>query len=171
MIIEKYTKALINSLNKVEQKEIFEALQKLAILSKNPKFVLILKSPLLSQNEKLNFIKEITNCNNEKFINFVKILDENKRIDLIKDIFKNYNAKLAFLNNTFEGVVEGNIDDDMLKALEDKLSAKFNATIKLNLEKKDISGIKVFVDVLNIEVAVDEEKLKANLIADILKVI
>ena len=171
MVIEKYTKALISSLNKEEQKEIFKALQKLAILSKNSKFILILKSPLLSQEEKINFIREITNCNNEKFINFVKILDENKRIDFIKDIFKNYNSKLAFLNNTFEGVVEGKISDDILKALEEKLSSKFNAVIKLNLEKKDINGIKVFVDVLNVEVAINENKIKSDLIADILKAI
>ena len=171
MIIEKYTKALISSLNKEEQKEIFEALKKLALLSKNIKFMLILKSPLLTQEEKINFIKEITECDNEKFINFVKILDENKRIDLIKDIFKNYYAKLAFLNNTFEGVVEGEISEDTLKALEEKLSSKFDAVIKLNLEKKDINGIKVFVDVLNVEVAIDENKIKSDLIADILKAI
>jgi F-type H+-transporting ATPase subunit delta len=171
MIIEKYTKALISSLNKNEQKEIFEALKKLALLSKNQKFILILKSPLLSQEEKLNFVKEITECNNAKFINFIKILDENKRIDLIKDIFKNYYAKLAFLNNAFDGVVEGNISDETLKVLEEKLSSKFNAAIKLYLEKKDINGIKVFVDVLNVEAQIDENRIKQDIITDILKAI
>jgi F-type H+-transporting ATPase subunit delta len=171
MIIEKYTKALISSLNKNEQKEIFEALKKLALLCKNQKFILILKSPLLSQEEKLNFVKEITECNNAKFINFIKILDENKRIDLIKDIFKNYYAKLAFLNNAFDGVVEGNISDETLKVLEEKLSSKFNAAIKLYLEKKDINGIKVFVDVLNVEAQIDENRIKQDIITDILKAI
>ncbi|GAX87812.1 F-type H+-transporting ATPase subunit delta [Lebetimonas natsushimae] len=171
MVIEKYTKALISSLNKDEQKEIFEALKKLALLSKNQKFILILKSPLLSQEEKINFVKELTNCSNQKFVNFIHILLENKRIDLLKDIFKNYYAKLAFLNNTFEGVVEGEISEDTLKALEEKLSSKFNAIIKLNLEKKDINGIKVFVDVLNVEVAIDENRIKQDIITDILKAI
>jgi F-type H+-transporting ATPase subunit delta len=171
MIVEKYTKALMASLNKEEQKEIFEALKKLAILSKNSKFMLILKSPLLKTEEKLKFIQNITECSNKKFINFVKILNENKRIDLIKDIFKNYHAKLSISNNTFDGTAEGHISEETLKALEDKLSSKFNAVIKLSLKEKDINGIKVFVDVLNVEVSIDENRIKQDIITDILKAI
>ncbi|WP_024789334.1 F0F1 ATP synthase subunit delta [Lebetimonas sp. JH292] len=171
MIVEKYTKALMASLNKEEQKEIFEALKKLAFLSKNSKFMLILKSPLLSTEEKLKFIQTVTECENKKFINFVKILNENKRIDLIKDIFKNYHAKLSISNNTFDGTAEGHISGETLKALEDKLASKFNAAIKLSLKEKDINGIKVFVDVLNVEVSIDENRIKQDIITDILKAI
>jgi F-type H+-transporting ATPase subunit delta len=43
--------------------------------------------------------------------------------------------------------------------------------IKLNLEKKDINGIKVFVDVLNVEAQVDENRIKQDIISNILKAI
>ena len=61
--------------------------------------------------------------------------------------------------------------EETLKVIESKLSEKFNATIKLQPNKKDINGIKVFVDILNVEVALSEDKIKSDLINNILKAI
>ncbi len=171
MIVEKYSKALIQSLNEDELVKVYEAVAKIALISKDPKFILLVKSPLLNIDEKIKILAEIADCKNPKFINFMKIILENKRIDSLKDIHKRLYAKVSEIKNTYAGFVEGKISNETLQALEDKLAKKFDATIKLYLKEKDINGIKVFVDVLNVEFALVEERIKQDLITQILKAI
>jgi F-type H+-transporting ATPase subunit delta len=172
MLVEKYVKALLSSLKSDDEiVKVYEAIARLSLVAKDPKFILIVKSPVLSIDEKLNIIKELAECDNPKFINFMRILLENKRIDLLKEIYKSLYAAVSHYFNTYAGKVEGDISEDTLKALEEKLSQKFNATIKLNLDKKEINGIKVFVDVLNVEAQVDENRIKQDIISNILKAI
>jgi len=171
MIVEKYTKALVQSLDKEELEKVYEALAKIAVISKDPKFILLIKSPILTIDEKINIISEITECKNPKFINFIKIVLENKRIDLLKDIARRLYEKVSELNNTYNGFVEGKVSENTLKELENKFSQKFNATIKLHLKERDLNGIKVFVDVLNVEFALVEERIKQDIISQILKAI
>jgi F-type H+-transporting ATPase subunit delta len=171
MLVEKYVKALLLSLNEDEIVKVYEAIARLSLVAKDPKFILIVKSPLLSIDEKIDILKDLAECKNLKFVNFLRILLENKRTDLLKEIFRVLYAAVSNYFNTYAGKVEGNISEETLKALEEKLSKKFDATIKLNLEKKDINGIKVFVDVLNVEAQVDENRIKQDIISNILKVI
>ena len=172
MVVEKYTKALLLSLKEEEIVSTYEAIARIALVAKDNKFILIIKSPILSIEEKVEILSQIAQCDNPKFLNFLRIILENKREDLlIKEIYLSLYEKVSFYFNTFGGKVEGNITEDVLKEIEDKLSNKFNAKIKLLLEKSDINGIKVFVDVLNVEVAINEEKIKSNLIDYILKAI
>ena len=171
MIVEKYTKAFLASLSEDEIAAAYEAVAKIALVAKDPKFILIVKSPLLSIEEKIKTLAEIAEYDNPKFLNFLRIILENKREDLFKEINTSLYEKVSKHFNTYAGVVEGNISSDLLKQIEEKLSQKFNATIKLQLNEKDINGIKVFVDILNVEVALSEEKIKNDLINNILKAI
>jgi len=171
MIVEKYVKALLAALNEDEIVEVYEAIARLALVAKDPKFILIVKSPVLTIDEKVEILKELAECDNPKFINFIRILLENKRIDLLKDIYQALYAAVSKHFNTYAGVVIGKISEETLKAIEEKLAKKFNATIKLRLKEEDIHGIKVFVDVLNIEVSVLEDKIKQDLLNFVLKAI
>ncbi len=171
MIVEKYVKALLEALNEDEIVEVYEAIAKLALVAKDPKFILLVKSPILSIDEKIEILKKLADCENSKFVNFMRILLENKRIDLLKEIYQSLYASVARHFNTYAGIVEGKISEDTLKAIEDKLSKEFNANIKLQLKDTDINGIKVFVDVLNVEVSILEERIKQDLLTQILKAI
>jgi F-type H+-transporting ATPase subunit delta len=101
----------------------------------------------------------------------MRILLENKRIDLLKDIAKRLYAEISNLMNVYEGVVEGKVSDITIKALEVKLSKKFNAEIKLAKKDVDVNGIRVYVNVLDVEVSILEDRIKQNLISQILKAI
>ncbi len=171
MIVEKYTKALMDTLAENEIVEIYEAVAKVALMANDPKFILIIKSPLLSLDEKLNFLTDIAQNNNQKLVNFFKILLLNKRMDLIKEIHQDLYEKVSIYLNMYAGTVEGKVNENVLKELEKKLSEKFNATIKLQLKESDLNGIRVFVDVLNVEVGLDENKIKRDLVNQILKAI
>jgi F-type H+-transporting ATPase subunit delta len=171
MIVEKYVKALLAALNEDEIVEVYEAIAKLALVAKDPKFILLVKSPILSIDEKIEILKKLADCENPKFVNFMRILLENKRIDLLKEIYQSLYAAVSKHFNTYAGVVEGKISEDTLKAIEEKLSKEFDATIKLQLKDVDINGIRVFVDVLNVEVSILEERIKQDLLTQILKAI
>ncbi len=171
MIVEKYTKALLEALNEDEIINVYEAISKVALLANDQKFILIIKSPLLSMDEKLDFLSSLAESKNFKLINFFKILLLNKRIDLIRKMDESLYAKVSKHLNTYSGSVEGKINESSLKELERKLSETFNATIKLQLKRSDLNGIKVFVDVLDVEVYLNEDRIKSNLIQQILKAI
>ncbi|WP_456479261.1 F0F1 ATP synthase subunit delta [Nautilia sp.] len=171
MVVEKYTKAFLSSLSEEEIAPAYEAVARIALVAKEPKFILIVKSPLLSIDEKIKVLAEIAEYDNPKFLNFLRIVLENKREDLFKEIHTSLYEKVSRHFNTYAGVVEGKISEETLKQIEDKLSEKFKAVIKLQLNEKDINGIKVFVDILNIEVALSEDKIKNDLINNILKAI
>jgi len=172
MIVEKYTKALLKTLSDREEiVEVYEALARVALISNTPKFILIVKSPTLSVEEKVSFLMEIAESKNEKLRNFFKILLLNKRVDLIKEIHKNLYAKVSNLLNIYAGFVEGKIDKATLETIQKKLSEKFNADINLQLKEKELNGLRVFIDVLNVEIALDEKQIKQNLISQILKAI
>ncbi len=171
MIVEKYTNALMRALNDNEIVEIYEAIARIALVANDPKFILIVKSPVLSLDEKLKFLLDLAQNNNEKLVNFLKILLINKRIDLIREIHQNLYEKVSVYLNTYAGIVEGKVGENVLRELEKKLSEKFNATIKLQLKESDLNGVRVFVDVLNVEVGLDENKIKRDLLNQILKAI
>ena len=171
MVVEKYTKALLKALNKDEVVEVYEAIARVALIANDPKFILLVKSPVLSEEEKLKILSDIAESKNEKLMNFFKILLENKRMDFIREIHLSLYAKVAQMFNTYAGFVYGKVNEKTLEELEEKLSKKFNATIKLQLKESDINGIKVFVDVLNVEVALSEDRIKQDLISQILKAI
>ena len=171
MIVEKYAKAFLASLSEEEIAPAYEAIARIALVAKDPKFILIVKSPLLSMDDKIKKLAEIAEYNNPKFLNFLRIILENKREDLFKEIHTSLYEKVSRHFNTYAGVVEGKVSEETLKEIENKLSQKFNATIKLKLNEKDINGIKVFVDILNVEVALSEDKIKSDIINSILKAI
>jgi F-type H+-transporting ATPase subunit delta len=68
-------------------------------------------------------------------------------------------------------VVEGEISDQEVKELERRLGEKFNAQIQLDLHRRRVGGIKLFIDVLNVEVSLVEQRVKEELIQSILKAI
>jgi F-type H+-transporting ATPase subunit delta len=171
MITEKYANALLSTLDNSELVEVNDAVERVALVARDPKFILVVKSPDLSIDDKVKFLSEIANSTNPKLLNFFKILLINRRIDQIKEIYLAIFNKVSNMLKTYLGVVEGDISDELVAEIENRLSKKFNADIKLKKIKSDSNFIKVFVDVLNVEIFVSENKIKSDLLNTILKAI
>jgi F-type H+-transporting ATPase subunit delta len=171
MISKKYADSLFNALSNDEEiVEVQEALARVSLVSKEPKFILVLNSPL-SIEEKVNFLAQIAESKNEKLLNFFKIILLNKRHKNLKEIYQAFFEKVSYYFNTFMGEVDGNVSDETITQLAKKLSEKFNADIKLYKKSEKEDGIKVFVDVLNVEISVDERRIKQEILNTILKAI
>ena len=118
------------------------------IINVNKEFSNILKSPIVSKEEKKTLITNIfgSTLDNE-MLNFMKILADKDRLSFLADIQEAYKALLNNKNNILEGVAitavpmnEGEVNE-----LQAKLSAKYNKTVVLQneVDKSILGGVLV----------------------------
>jgi len=126
-----------------------------------------LTSPLVSAEKKTEMIlSTLTKDADVTLINFIKILGENKRLDLIPAIAKVLNADLQKASNKYEGVLKSakTLGNEELSKLEETLKRYTGSTITLTQEKTDLDGLRVSVDDLGIEVNFSKQRVKEQLI-------
>ena len=126
-----------------------------------------LTSPIVSSEKKTEMILATLGKKADiTLVNFIKILGENKRLDLIPAIAKVLNADLQKESNQYEGVLKSKalLGDKELSQLEETLKRYTGSTIKLTQEKTDLDGLRVSVDDLGIEVNFSKQRVKEQLI-------
>ncbi|MFT7824194.1 MAG: F0F1 ATP synthase subunit delta [Sulfurimonas sp.] len=126
-----------------------------------------LTSPIIEAEKKSEMVlKALGDSANAAMKNFIKILGENKRLDLIPVIAKVLNKELQKESNHYEGIVKsGNaLEDGALTDLEETLQKYTGAEVKLTQEKSDLDGLRVTVDDLGIEVNFSKQRVKEQLI-------
>jgi len=124
-----------------------------AISSDEVKTALV--SPIIAAEKKTEMIlSALGKKADATLVNFIKILGENRRLDLIPAIAKVLNADLQKESNQYEGVLKSKetLGDKELSKLEETLKKYTGSTIKLTQEKTDLDGLRVSVDDLGIEV-------------------
>jgi F0F1-type ATP synthase delta subunit len=173
MSIKKYVKALVETTTKEHLEIIYNELKPISVVSKDDKYKLIISSPVISSDTKVEFVSNLLDIKDKKVFNLLKLLGANNRlielpvfVSLLKDI-------LADLTGDYVGYVysKDNLSETKLVEIETKLSKQFNKNIKLVQKTSQRDGIQVYVDSLNIEIAIYENDIKAKLITDIIRAI
>jgi len=126
-----------------------------------------LTSPIIPSEKKTEMILSTLGENADaSLVNFIKILGENNRLDLIPAIAKVLNADQQREANEYEGVLKSasTLDANALADLEKTLKKYTGSTIKLTQEKTDLEGLRVSVDDLGIEVNFSKQRVKEQLI-------
>jgi len=126
-----------------------------------------LTSPIVAAEKKTEMILSALGDNADAtLVNFIKILGENKRLDLIPAIARVLNADLQKESNQYEGVLKSSkkLGKEELDKLEASLEKYTGSTIKLTQEKTDLDGLRVSVDDLGIEVNFSKQRVKEQLI-------
>ena len=125
-----------------------------------------LTSPIIAGDKKTEMVLAALGKSDASMTNFIKILGENKRLDLIPVVAKVLNKELQKASNEYEGVVKSanTLDDAALADLEATLQKYTGATVKLTQEQTDLDGIRVAVDDLGIEVNFSKQRVKEQLI-------
>lgn len=174
MIAELIAKRYANALSSLSKK-LPKNLQVLNVLSEaieDKDIQSTLKSPMLSNEQKTEMILgALDNTADISLINFIKILGENRRLDLIPAITKLLNREQQVISNNYDGILQSTseLDEDTLSNLEETLKRYTGSTIKLTQEKTELDGLKVLVDDLGIEVNFSKERVKEQLIDFITK--
>lgn len=165
LIAKRYAKALSESTDKVA--EITDVLNILSEVIHTKEVKTALMSPIVTNEKKTEMVLSALGDNIDTvLVNFIKILGENKRLDLIPAIAKVLNSDLQKVSNKFEGVLKSKelLDESALNNLEETLKKYTGSTIKLTQEKSDLDGLRVSVDDLGIEVNFSKQRVKEQLI-------
>jgi len=173
MSMSKYVKALVETTTKEHLETIYSELLPLMNLSKNRKYNLIINSPLISKDEKVKFLVDLLNVKDEKIVNLFKIIAANERLKELPILVKQLKDIIASLTGNYKGFVYSKepLAESRMAEIESKLSKKFGKNIKLEQKTTNRNGIQVYIDSLNVEIAVYEDDIKAKLIADIVRAI
>ena len=173
LVARKYVKALVSDLGKDDFNKFTTKLQEIANAFANEKFQNIIISPNLKNSEKVDFVLSLVGEADQKFINFIKLLGENKRLDILPSIVSELLAQKSKMDNVFYGKIYGGsqISQTQISELENSFSKRFNAKIILKPVKSDYNGIKIELDDLGVEPSFSVDRLKAQLSEYILKAI
>lgn len=165
LIAKRYAQAL--SSVSTDLPAVLEVLNVLSEVTGSSEIKTMLISPIISSEKKTEIILAALGQNADgSLVNFIKILGENKRLDLIPAITKVLNAEQQRVSNKYEGVVKStsSLDESTLANLEETLKKYTGSTIKLTQEKSDLEGLRVLVDDLGIEVNFSKQRVKEQLI-------
>jgi len=174
LIAKKYIKALKEGSDLEYIRGAHSLFSSLAQAFKDEKFVSIIENPNVSLEDKSNILLDAVKVmKSEKMDNFVKLLVEHKRINIIPAIANELEKDIANTTKTYGGKVYSNntIDAKMLKKLSQGLSKKFDSNISLEFVKNDFNGIKVEVEGLGIEINFSKDRIDSQIIEHIIKAI
>ena len=169
LIAKRYAKALSSVSNDIAG--IAEVLNVLAEVIQTEEVKLALTSPLVSDAKKTEMILSAVSDDDNTLVNFIKVLGEHKRLELIPAIAKVLNSDLQKKSNQYVGVLKSSdkLGKDELSKLEKTLERYTGSEIKLRQEKTDLDGLRVSVDDLGIEVNFSKQRVKEQLIDFITK--
>lgn len=172
-ISKKYIAALIDSCKKTELKSVLKDLNEISTAFKSDKFCDIVNSPTIKDEQKINLILSFIEKPYDKIINLIKLLAKNRRLDLLPQITEGLSKSISISNNEFYGKIYSNkkLDKTQINALEEQISKKFGANIKLNPIVNDYNGIKIDIEDLGFEISFSIDRLKTKMREYILKAI
>lgn len=164
LIAKRYAQAL-SSVSK-DLSGILEVLNVLSEVISSSEIKSTLTSPIISSEQKTAMVLSVISDDDKILVNFIKILGENKRLDLIPAITKVLNTDQQRVSNEYEGVLKStsSLDEATLANLEETLKKYTGSTIKLTQQKTDLEGLRVSVDDLGIEVNFSKQRVKEQLI-------
>ncbi len=174
LIAKRYIKAIRESSDSNVMQEMSIIFSALNELFNDTKFISIMNNPEVSRDEKLKILlAAVESAKSEKINNFIKILVENKRINIIPALAEGMRKDIANTTKKYNGVVysDSDINEKVIQDLSSGLSKRFDSTITLDFIKTDFDGIKVDVDDLGIEINFSKSRINSQIIEHIVKAI
>jgi F-type H+-transporting ATPase subunit delta len=173
LIAKKYVNALLIDLDSSSANKYYEQLKTLSSAFSSEKLISIITTPDVNKAKRTELFLSMLDGADDKMTNFIKLLGENSRFDIIPDIVSQLKKELNKINNTYEGIVfvKEELDSNIVKDLEEKFGKKFDTTLSLTQNVCDYDGIKVDIDGLGVEVSFSADRLRTDLSEYILKAI
>ena len=152
-VANRYVTALFDSAKSKDDSKKFEkGLKEISnLFSSDENFKSILINPCVEIEEKINVIKEIfPEYNNEVFMNFLTLIIEEKRINIIEDISEKYSEFYNLLNKELKIkiITSMQIDERQIQEIVDKYKKLYNVDVvkyELEIDEKILGGVKVIV--------------------------
>jgi F-type H+-transporting ATPase subunit delta len=173
VIAKRYVKAVKEEFSVELLEDLDTVLSTLSENFSDGRFKTILTSNLTSNSDKESILLASLQSADEKIQNFLKLLVKNGRLSELPAISKEVKALISAQKGRFSGEVlsSDSISVENVKAIADGLSKKLGKEIVLVSKKSEVSGVKVVVDELHIEIAISKNRIETDMINHILKAI
>jgi F-type H+-transporting ATPase subunit delta len=173
LIAKRYVKALIDGKELQQASSMSEELSQISSAYANEKVNLIVTSSEVDNKRKVDFILSLVDNVSDTTKNLIKLLGDNKRLDIIPIISSELKKQISVLNNSYKGVIYTNksLETSYVDSITEKFSKKFNIELQLEQNICDYDGIKVDIDGLGVEISFSKERLKTQMIDHILKAV
>ncbi len=173
LIAKRYVKALLEGSELSAVTTVCDELGKISSAYTDEKFVSIISSSEVVNSAKVDFILSLVDNLSLSTTNLIKLLGDNKRLNIIPFIYNELKTQISILNNSYTGVVYTNkeLEASYVNSITDKFSKKFNVNLTLEQNVCDYDGIKVDIDGLGVEISFSKERLKSQMIDHILKAV
>ncbi len=173
LVAKRYVRALLDGRDSLAISTISNKLNTISLAFADEKFNSIISSPQIAADAKINLIGSFTDSIDTTLSNFIRLLGEKRRLNLLPFIAKELNSQIAKMNNSYVGVVYTNqeLSSDYVSSIEEQFSRKFDVKLSLSQNIFDYDGIKVDIDGLGVEISFSKERLKSQLIDHILKAV
>lgn len=173
LVAKRYVKALMSERDTNELTSIYKELKEISTAYNDEKFVVILSSTEVESSKKVELILSFVDKCGVTTSNLVKLLADNKRLDIIPSIVADLEGQLSVINNSYKGVIYTNeeLSKGDVDALNSQFSQKFSVELNLTQNICDYDGVKVSIDGLGVEVGFAKSRLKSQMIDHILKAV
>lgn len=174
LIAKRYIKALKSNADVASMENVTSIFSTLAESFKDDKFVSIIANPNVNAKDKSDILLDaVKSANSNQINNLIKLLVENRRIEIIPAIAKELQKDMAKSTKTYNGVISSNsdINDTVIQELNNGLGKRFDSTISLAFVKNDFNGIKVEVEGLGVEINFSKDRIDSQIIEHIIKAI
>jgi F-type H+-transporting ATPase subunit delta len=173
LVAKRYVKALLVDRDVDSAVSLCDTITQIATAYGDDKFISIITSSEVSIDEKLGLINSFVDNDDVNVKNLLKLLADNKRLNIVPDIALELKKEIAILTNSYEGVVYTNVklDDSDLSSIQEKFAKKFDVTLALTQNICDYDGIKVDIEGLGVEIGFSKDRLKSQMIEHILKAV
>lgn len=175
VVARKYVNALTKSYPESELEGVMVALSKIANALTIQKLRFILVSKEVSHSAKSELLLEASEKQQDpKFANFVKLLVDKQKIEYVASMAEELRKYLASRKGSVSGVVTANfnVTDEIKSALEKSLSNKLGKSVELSVDthaSHQFDGIRVNLDDISVEVEIEKNRLKNQIIEHVLK--
>jgi F-type H+-transporting ATPase subunit delta len=173
LVAKRYVKALMSERDVTSLTGIFNELKSISTAFGDSKFLSIIASTEVNKDKKVELILSFVDQCSDATKNLIKLLGDNKRLNIIPGIVSELENELAVINNSYKGVIYTNVElsNDEVEKLNQQFAKKFNVELALTQNICDYDGIKVDIDGLGVEVGFSKERLKSQMIEHILKAV
>lgn len=174
LIAKRYIKALKTEISEKDLIKVCDMFSELSLSFKDEKFRNVMLNPNVSSSDKTNILLDsLKSAKSEEVNNFVKLLGEHKRLNIIPSIAVSLKKDIAKSTKTYTGSVDSDsdIDAETIKKLGEGLGKKYDSKITLDFIKSEFDGVKVDVEDLGIEIDFSKSRINDQIIEHIVKAI
>ena len=174
LVAKRYVKALVDGRDNKVINSISDKLNIISSAFADEKFNSIVSSPEVAVSAKVNLVISLVDLSNDTILsNFIKLLGEKRRLNIIPEIAFELKTQIAKMNSSYVGTVYTNkeLSNSYISSIEEQFSKKFNVKLSLSQNVCDYDGIKVDIDGLGVEISFSKDRLRTQLINHILKAV